>query len=55
MSGAPGTGLGLAIAKEIVALHLGTIEVASQGLKMGSTFTIWFPAMSVAKNEPTQI
>lgn len=55
LSGAPGTGLGLAIAKEIMALHLGTIEAASLGLNMGSTFTIWLPAMSVAKDEPAQV
>jgi len=55
LSGAPGTGLGLAIAKEIIALHLGTIEVASPGPKMGSTFTIWLPAMNVAKNESAKI
>ncbi len=55
LSGAPGTGLGLAIAKEIMALHLGTIEVTSPEPKMGSTFTIWLPAMNAAKNGPVQV
>jgi PAS domain S-box-containing protein len=38
----PGTGLGLAIVKEIVELHRGQIEIASQ-LDRGTTFTVWLP------------
>ena len=38
----PGTGLGLAIVKEIVDLHEGRIEVASQ-VKQGMTFRVWLP------------
>lgn len=37
-----GLGLGLTIAKEIVELHLGTIEVSSE-LGEGTTFTIYLP------------
>lgn len=37
------TGLGLSIAKHIVALHGGTIEVASGGPGQGTTFTIHLP------------
>jgi len=40
----PGSGLGLAIARELVELHGGTVEVASE-LNLGSTFTIHLPAL----------
>ncbi len=44
-SGKPGTGLGLSIATEIVRLHQGLIEVASEGVVgQGATFTVWLPA-----------
>jgi CheY-like chemotaxis protein len=35
-----GLGLGLAIAREIIALHHGTLEAASEGTGRGATFTI---------------
>lgn len=38
----PGAGLGLAICQEIVALHHGRIEAASQ-VGQGSTFRVWLP------------
>ena len=38
----PGTGLGMAIVKEIVELHGGSLEVASQAGR-GTTITLWLP------------
>ncbi len=42
---AVGMGLGLALAKEILALHGGTLEVTSQ-VNVGSSFTVWLPALA---------
>jgi signal transduction histidine kinase len=39
---AAGTGLGLSLAKEIITLHGGGLDVASQE-NTGSTFTMWLP------------
>jgi len=47
-----GLGLGLAIARHLVELHGGTIEVASDGLGTGATFTVHLPE-SGARITPT--
>ena len=38
----PGTGLGMSIVKEIVGLHGGEVEIASQ-MGTGTTVTLWIP------------
>ncbi|MFZ6655441.1 ATP-binding protein [Undibacterium sp. TJN19] len=52
-----GLGLGLAIARSMMALHGGSVEAYSDGLGMGSTFTLRLPAYaqlesSLAEAEP---
>ncbi|HEY8078737.1 MAG TPA: ATP-binding protein [Labilithrix sp.] len=42
-SRADGLGLGLAIARHLVDMHAGTIDVASDGLGKGATFTVSIP------------
>jgi NO-binding membrane sensor protein with MHYT domain/nitrogen-specific signal transduction histidine kinase/CheY-like chemotaxis protein len=61
-----GLGIGLTLARRIVEMHDGTIEVASDGLGRGSTFTIRLPAdpargagpapaPEIARNEPRRV
>ncbi|MFC1959724.1 ATP-binding protein [Chloroflexota bacterium] len=42
-----GSGLGLAITAEIVRVHGGRINVASDGPNQGTMFTCWFPALGM--------
>jgi len=46
-----GLGLGLAIAKEIVALHGGTVRAESQGEGQGATFSVKLPLARTKKGE----
>jgi signal transduction histidine kinase/ActR/RegA family two-component response regulator len=43
--GAAGLGIGLTIARQLVAMHGGRLEVHSDGLGRGSTFTIVLPSI----------
>jgi PAS domain S-box-containing protein len=43
-----GLGIGLALARKLVALHLGEIEVRSEGQGMGSEFIVTLPALAAA-------
>ena len=42
----PGSGLGLFLSKEIILRHEGDIRVASQGMGLGSSFTIRLPRLA---------
>jgi PAS domain S-box-containing protein len=47
-----GLGLGLAITRQLVELHGGRIEVASEGEGRGASFTVRLPISAVARNTP---
>ncbi len=54
-----GLGIGLTLARRIVELHGGAIEVASDGLGRGATFTFRLPAvaapLAIASTQPTAV
>jgi PAS domain S-box-containing protein len=49
-----GLGLGLALVRELVQLHGGSVSVDSDGIGLGSTFTVALPARPVAHAQKAQ-
>ena len=51
-----GLGLGLSLVRDLVRLHGGDVEVHSEGIGMGSEFTVWLPLseQSVTQSEPPE-
>ena len=50
-----GMGVGLALVRQLVGLHGGTVEVASDGLNQGSTFICHFPAVPAPVSESVSV
>ena len=47
-----GLGIGLALVKQFVAMHDGSITVASEGVNQGSCFTVRLPLLAELPDEP---
>lgn len=46
-------GIGLALVREIVALHGGRVEAASEGIGKGARFSFWLPVLDRSAAMPT--
>lgn len=51
-SGRGGLGIGLSVVKDLVALHDGSVQVRSDGIGRGSTFTVRLPLAGDDKHRP---
>ena len=47
-----GLGIGLALVRQFVAMHDGSITVASEGVNRGSRFTVRLPLLAESRDEP---
>jgi two-component system CheB/CheR fusion protein len=51
-----GLGIGLALVREIVTLHGGRVEAASEGIGKGARFSFWLPLLAgTAEPEPASV